>query len=231
MSETTDGSVLTNLNDLFEMEADRRVAEATARERALAEERARREREAAERERAIREVREAERQRAEEDRLARDAELDQRLTALRAQLEDVQREREQMRLRVAEAAGRSTPQRSGRAGILASVMAAAALIAALGAIYVSWPRAADVPIAPEPTPVAVVDEPAPVEQAPSEVEPPPVQEDEPAEVAAAEPPSRPRPHRPRPHRPRPVQDDLASQLDLGTGDDILGDGFLDSVDN
>lgn len=227
MAKTNEDSVLMNLNDLFEMETERRVAEATHRERERAEEVARLERERAEREQAILEAREAERRRVEADRASRDEELDDRIASLREQLDRVRQEREAARLAMADATARP-PERTGRAGWIASVMAALSLIAAVGAIYMSWPRPVDTTPIPGPV-VVTVEEPV----ATPDVEP----ADEPAvEAPVADEASEPvatadRAERPRPRpRPRPAQtDDIGSALDFGTGDDVLGDGFLNGA--
>ncbi|MGE0784157.1 MAG: hypothetical protein AB7S26_00615 [Sandaracinaceae bacterium] len=229
---TTDSSVRVNLNDLFEMEAERRVAEATAKERARAEEADRQRREAADRERAIAEARDGERERAEQQRAVRDGELEDRIGRLRSELDEVRRDRERMLARLADRVEAPAPA-SNRGGWIAGIMAAASLIAATGAIAVSWPRA-DIP----PMPVVA----APVTSAPSVVAPdaPILEEEEapslapvaePAPVEVASRTTRPRP--PRSNRPATHRDpnDLSHQLDLGDGDEVLDDAFLRSAGN
>lgn len=224
---TTESSVLMNLNDLFEMEAQRREDEVAARERARAEEAARLERERREHEAAIRQAREQERLRAQAEIEARNAEIEGRIAGLRAELERVAEAREQTRLQMAELAARDVEPPSRRGTWIAGAMAAASLVAALTATAVAWPRAVDP--APVAAPVVVVDEPvvpeapeadAVVDEAPEVDEgalaEATVVEDEPAPARATPRP----PHRPRPHA-RPASQDLGSQLTFGSDDGLI----------
>src|SRR5262245_13460339 len=124
MATTTESSVLVNLKDLFEMEADRRAAEAVAKERVKAEENARREAERAAREKEIEAARDDERRRADAERVARDAELEGRLRTLRDELDSVRAQREEMHRRVLDGTTAEAP-RSSRGSWIAGMMAAA----------------------------------------------------------------------------------------------------------
>lgn len=220
----TDDSVLMNIKDLFEMEADRRVEQAAAVERAKAETAARIERERREREDALRAAREDERRRAEEDAEARNREVEERIHALRAELGEVRAAREQMRLEVAELAGRREPTRS-RANLVVGAMAAMSLVAALTATYVSWPQpsaaltdfapvaVAEVPLGEAPVGEAVVvatDEAIVVEDVVTVAEP-----------TATERPIRTTPHTVRNHTNQQSDDDLGTQLDFGDDDGLI----------
>lgn len=230
MATTTESSVLVNLKDLFEMEADRRVEEAAAKERAKAEQAARAAAERRAREAELEAAREEERRRADAERAARDAALEERLRAMRDELARVQAQREQMRLEVAAIATRPEPARRG--GWMAGVMAAASLIAAVTATAVAWPR--------EPQPVAQLAR-APIAVA----EPAPSAEPEPAAVTEPAPPLAPAvttpdpapttdrrtPRQPRqPRTPRERDRTLRDQLDFGDGHgEVLSNDFLDRV--
>src|SRR5690242_9427498 len=100
--KNTESSVLANLKDIFEMEADRRADEAVAKERAKAEAAARVEAERVARERELEAARTEERNKAEAERAARDVELDARIKGLKDELAQVRAEREDMRLKIAD---------------------------------------------------------------------------------------------------------------------------------
>lgn len=227
MATTNESSVLVNLKDLFEMEADRRVEEAAAKERARAEEAARADAERRAREEEIEAARVEERRRADEERARRDAALEERLRTLRDELAEVRAQREQMHLKVAEIAARPAPQ-PRRGSWMAGVMAAASLVAAITATAVAWPRDAEPLAQLTPAPVVTEAEPAPVAPtAPviAEVEAP--VEEAPALVATPE----PAPRRPRtpPVRRIEREDSLSRQLDLGDDRSVLSDDFLREV--
>lgn len=221
MGTKTESSVLMNLNDLFEMEAQRRVDEAAAKERAVAEAAAREVRERAEREAAIRAAREEERRQADAELEANRALVETRIATLKDELEQVRAAREQTRLQLLEMATRNEAPRSNRGSWIAGAMAALSLIAAITATFVAWPHQ-EVPVAPAVTVVAPV-ETAPVAPVDAIVDEPPVAEVV-AEVVPEAPvaaPSRPgRPRTPRPPR-HDAHQDLASQLDFGTGDGLI----------
>ena len=209
-----DNSVLVNLGELFEMEADRRTEAALAEERARAEVIAREEAERRAREEAIQLARDEERARAEADAEARDAAVSERIALLRSELEAIRLAREEMRLEIAARADRAPSRRGSR---IAAGMAAVSLVAALGATYVSWPRAE--PVVTEAAPVVHVDEPV-ADEAP-EAEPIAVAEVEVEAAPAVEEPvrsrARTRPRHPRGHGP----DDLGRQLQFGGGDGLI----------
>jgi dTMP kinase len=222
---TQDSSVRMNLKELFAMEADRRAEEAVAAERARAEAEARRERERLERERHIAEARAEERRAAEEEQRRRDAELEARLSTLRDQLAEVQAEREAMHRKVAELAQPASP--APRRGVwMASVMAAASMVAAVTATWVAWPRPEPVVAELAPTAVEAPAAPAPVAAEPA---PPAAVEEAPGPVAApsgetaapVERPSRPprRDRTPVVRAEREPADRLGSQLDALSGGD------------
>jgi len=224
--KTTESSVLMNLNELFEMEAQRREDEVAARERARAEHTARLERERREHEEAIRRARAEERLRAQAELEARNAQIDGRIATLRAELEQVAAAREQTRVQMAEMAARAVETPSRRGTWLAGAMAAVSLVAALTATAVAWPRAVDP--TPLPGPVVVVDEPA-VPEAPAldaVVEDTPAT-DEGALADATPIADEPSPERDSPRvrpRPRPqatASHDLGSQLTFGDGDGLI----------
>ena len=106
-------------------------------------------------------------------------------------------------------------------------MAALSLVAALTATFVAWPRT-QAPL-PAPAPVVVVDAPeAPatpdviVDEAPEA--PVVVADATPVEAPVDARPTRPnRPNRPNRPRPADAHQDLASQLDFGTGDGLIPD--------
>ncbi len=230
MATTTESSVLVNLKDLFEMEADRRAEEAAAKERAKAEQAARAEAERRARDAELEAAREEERRRAEAERAARDVALEERLRAMREELERVQAQREQMRLEVAAIATRPEPARRG--SWMAGVMAAASLIAAVTATAVAWPRdpqpvaqLAPAPVvAPAPAPVAAP-EPAPVAE-PAPAPAPVVATPAPAPTAERRTPRQPR----TPRTPRDRDQALRDQLDFGDGHgEVLSNEFLDRV--
>lgn len=214
---TTESSVLVNLKDIFEMEADRRATEAVAKERAKAEEAARIEAERRAREAELEAARAEERRRAEAERAARDAELELRLRTLKDELAQVRTQREEMRAQVADRLV-AEPPRASRGSWIAGVMAAASLVAAIGATAVAWPREGE-PVA-QLTPVETVEhtsEVTPVVEPVATPEPVVVAQPDPEPVAVA---------RPRPHRPRPTQDthtSLGDQLNFDDDeDDVLG---------
>ena len=219
MGTTTESSVRMNLEDLFEMEAQRRADEAAARERAKAEAAAREERERREREEAIRAARDEERARAERELEARNAAVETRIATLREELAQVRAAREETRAQLVEMATRADAPRSGSRGSwLAGAMAAMSLVAALIATFVAWPRPevhADLP-----GPVVVAEAPeAPAAPDVVVAEAPPFEE---VSVEATPRPTEAAPTRPRPRpRPQPRANDLASQLDFGTGDGLI----------
>ena len=222
MDQTTDSSVLMNLKDLFVMEADRRVDEAAAVERAKAEEIARVERERREQEEAIRAAREDERHRAALALRAQNDAVEARIETWRADLERVREDRERTRL---EMAAMVVPgdKPSRRGNWIAGGMAAMSLVAALTATFVAWPQ----PMPPQPTvsPVAttVIDAPVEVPEAPEPALV--VATPDPVEVAVTPEPApvaRPRhPRRPRHARPQPPADDLGAQLDFGNDNGLI----------
>jgi hypothetical protein len=115
---TTESSVLTNLRELSRLESER-IADETARaaekERAAREAKARAEREAAEAEAHARRLVEAQaRLELDEERAGRDAEAEQRLAALRAELAAVQADRERMHTHIATLADDGWADRSAR---------------------------------------------------------------------------------------------------------------------
>lgn len=209
-----DNSVLMNLGELFEMEADRRTETALAEERAKAELVAREEEERRAHENAIRVARDEERAQAEADAEAQDAAVSERIAVLRSELESIRLAREEMRLEVAARADRA-PSRGGNR--VAAAMATVSLIAALTATYVSWPRTE--PVVASSAPVVQVDEPVAIEEAApvvAEVEAEIVPEvEEPAPAPAAR---TPRPRTPRAHH---HANDLGSQLDFGSDDGLI----------
>lgn len=230
MTTNQDSSVLVNLKDLFEMEADRRVDEATARERAKAEAAARAQRadeaRAAEREA----IRDEERRLAQVARGERDADLDGRIERLKAELEEVRVQREQMRDRIVGSG--TAPAPSARGSWLAGTMAALSLAFAMTATFVAWPRG-EAPLAvAAPTMAEVAPEPG-VRSSPAprpEVEAAPRVAPEPAAAPVAEPVAVARPTRPvRPPRVRVERADLASQLALDDDDQVLSDDFLNEA--
>ncbi len=223
---TTESSVLVNLKDLFEMEADRRAEEAAAKERAKAEEKARAEAERRAREAELEAVREDERRRADEERARRDAALEERLRTLRDELAEVRAQREEMRLKVSEIAARPAPRRGSW---MAGVMAAASLVAAVTATAVAWPREPQQAALPAVHEVEVASPVAPVAEPVVEVVAPIDDPPAPEPVAVTQPePARPRPPRVR-HTQRDREHTLSEQLDLGNDDDVLGGGFLRDV--
>ncbi len=235
---STDDSVSMSLRELFQMETDRRVEEATARERARAEAIARREAERRAREKAVTRAREEERRELEEERADESARVEARLRALREELGEVRTQREEIRLQVAALA--SEPAGGRRGSWIAGVMAAASLVAAVTATAVAWPR--DEPqmtgLGSE-TRVAAAQPPERVAEAPTAT----VETAEAAPAREAEPPSEPavsespsRPHSPahRPHvrpRPRPSRDPIGDDLDFGAEHDVLSDDFLRRAGN
>lgn len=236
MAKTSEPSVLANLNDLFEMEADRRAEEAAAKERAKAAEAARLEAEQRAREEAIAAARDEERrraeQRAEEERARRDSAVEDRLRALRAELAEVRAAREQVQRRVEALAARPEEGASRRGSWLAGGMAAISLVAALTATAVAWPQSSVSMAQVEATteveePAEPVAEAREIEVETPEVEAAEVTPDAPEPVAVADAPAVRRPRTPRPPRPRtPVEDDLSRELDLGDDDAVLSDDFL-----
>lgn len=224
---TTDSSTLMNLQDLFSMEADRRVEEAAAAERTKAEAAAKAEAARRDREDELTKARAEERRLAELARAQHDAAIDERIHRLRAELEAVRTEREAMLLEVAARVERPAPSR--KQSWLAGTMAAASLVAALTATFVAWPRASE-PM-PAPTPIAIVHEgpvasETTVEATASDLE---VETAPPAAPVVASETATPR--RPHIRRPPTPQGDLASQLDLGDGDDVLSGDFLRAAEH
>jgi hypothetical protein len=221
--KNTESSVLANLKDIFEMEADRRASEAAAKERAKAEAAARAEAERVARERELETARAEERKLAEAERAARDLALDARIASLKDELAQVRAEREDMRLKVADRIMNPEPARASKGSWIAGMMAAASLVAAITATAVAWPREGGEQLAQlEPT---VQLEPAlepTVEPEPTAVEPV-VAQPEPEPVAVVEQPRTPRTPR-TPRQPREQRDTLSNQLDFDMNDtDVLGD--------
>lgn len=228
----TESSVLVNLKELFEMEAERRVEEAARVERMKAAEAARIEDERRAREELIEAARAEERRNAEHERARRDAALEDRLRALRGELADVRAHREEMRLALADLASDPRAPRASRGSWIAGAIAAASLALAITATAVSWPEGEGPEVARVQAAPALVSPPASVEEP---AEPIPEATPEPTSSPAVEPlvaaapvaePRRPR--GPRRHRER--EPSLAEQLDLGAGDEVLSDTFLDGTE-
>lgn len=225
----TESSVLVNLKDLFEMEAERLADEAVRAERAKAAEAARIEAERRATEERVEAARAEERRRAEEERAHRDAAVEDRLRALKGELAEVRAQREEMRLKVTDLSSRTSEPRSSRGSWVAGAMAAASLALALTATAVAWPET--------PAPRLVSAEPAPlVVEAPPVSEPEPVVEapvvEEQETVVATVTPEQLRPRRPRvPRRPREEEHTLTRQLDLGEGNEVLSEEFLNGAGN
>lgn len=223
----TESSVLVNLKDLFEMEAERLADEAVRAERAKAAEAARIEAERRAAEERVEAARAEERRRAEEERAHRDAAVEQRLAALKSELAEVRAQREEMRLKVTDLSSRTVAPKSGRGSWIAGAMAAASLALAVTATAVAWPEAPAPRLASvDPAPLAV--------EAPPAVDPEPIVEapvvEEPETVVATVTPEQVRPRRPRvPRPPREQEHSLTRQLDLGEGDEVLSDEFLDGA--
>lgn len=226
----TESSVLVNLKDLFELEAERLADEAVRAERAKAAEAARIEAERRATEERVEAARAEERRRAEEERARRDAAVEDRLQALKGELAEVRAQREEMRLKVTDLSSRASAPKSSRGSWIAGAMAAASLALAVTATAVAWPEAPAPALASvEPAP-AVVHEATPAAEPAPRVEAPVVEE--PETVVATATPEPVRPRRPRvPRTPREQEHTLTRQLDLGEGNEVLSEEFLNGAGN
>lgn len=220
MATTREESVMTALSELQELESDRIAAEqaeterqAAAREQERAEAEARRK---AETEHLTR-VAEAEaRLRIESEEKARMADSDRRIEAMRAELLTIQRDREEMHLRVQSMAALDAPPPKRSRGWMAAFGAATVVAAGLGALLMLQQPTVQTVYVPTPAPdvAEVVDAPP---------APPAVLEAPEAPAPAADPapaaPTRPTRTQVRPTAPhRPAQDDPFANFEA-CGDD------------
>lgn len=235
---TTTNSVMANLGELFEMEAERREELAARAARAQAEQQAEREAELrrAEMERAA--ARAAERAAAQLAVAREAAAAEARLAQLRQELVEVRIERQQMRARAETVAALPAPRRPR--GWLTGALAAASLALGLTATVVSWPQpVATSPVATSPVATspgapaahsAVPELAAPATPELQSAPPAPTAAPEPVAEASrsATPVRRPRIRRPRRPRPEPAQREL-DRLDLGNDNTVLSDDFLNGA--
>lgn len=230
MSDRSENSVLFALKELQDLEQARIASEAAAASEAEARRR-REEREAEDRRRAevdhANRVAEAEaRLRVEAELAARDADAERRIQRMRAELDGIQRDRDELHLRMTAASARTAPEpRGGRGWALAFAASTLLAVGLGGGLLLQEPRVETVYL---PTPAAPI-----AEATPAQVAAPP-SPDVPAAAPAAPDVSperddrpRPRPTGTRPTRParpdpRAAEDDPFGSWNADDDDPIGG---------
>jgi hypothetical protein len=220
---STESSTLVNLKDLFAMETERQTQEAVQAERKRAELEAKRAEAEREREMALGVAREQERARIEAEREARDAEMRERLSALRVELEQVRDQRAVLQTQMSDIAGRNLAPVQPKRGWLVSGLAGMSLATAMMATWMAWPKEVPMPqIETDTTPIVAEVEPVVVQPEVIATPEPVIATPEPVAVQPV------RVRHPHVQHTNHNQQDLLHDLDT-EGNEVLSDDFLNDA--